>query len=667
MGQYTHLDAAGLRAWSSRALATATATAAMVDSFNVFPLPDLDTGSNVLLTLRGATGALAALPAYADTAEAARVLADGAVRAARGNSGLLISQVLLALAQTAASCPDARGLRPVELVAAYEAAAASTWAAVSRPVTGTLLSVARDAADAARENLEGGGPGHPPTLGDVAAAAALGAQESVVETSGLGHGPVDAGAAALMLLLTSLADTLTAPSGPDQHLPAGRGGLPAGEEQEGKDTFTPVAVQMLEDLAGAVSHVPAAVPRPGPARPGGPADGQGGGGAAVSTGEFEVMYLLEATTAQAAALRSRLETIGDSVGVVGTPDALGVGLFQVHVHTNAPRSALPRQGRARQVCVHHLQPTTPALTGAWDVAEPPLPAAAAAAGNVVSLERLAARRAAATRAGGTSLAGAGEGGTPPQRPGSVRQPAGGAASGREGSVTVGVVACTRVPGLIEVLARTGAVVVLDPQPEGVVRAVGDLAAPSVLVLPCDAAAADAAHEAARYLAARSLPVRVTAPGGQVTPDRPAGAGLPPQLIVADTDDDARVLAAAVALASRGRGEDVARLAAQASLAAMEVRTLALTGADAEPEAVAATVAQSLRGEDHLVTLVLGRDAPPDVAALTTAAVATHGVDTGPGLTTDPDAPETGADGPGGVDVTVYAGGQAAPDVLVAIQ
>ena len=81
------------------------------------------------------------------------------------------------------------------------------------------------------------------------------------------------------------------------------------------------------------------------------------------------MYLLEATAAQAAALRSRLEDVGDSVGVVGTPDALGVGLYQVHVHTDTPCVALPRGGRARQICVHHFHPTP--LVLAHD--EPPLP------------------------------------------------------------------------------------------------------------------------------------------------------------------------------------------------------------------------------------------------------------------------------------------------------
>lgn len=615
MGQHTHVDATALRQWAQRALDTASRTAAMVDSFNVFPLPDLDTGSNVLLTLRGAATTLETLPVSTDAATTARVLADGAVRAARGNSGLLVSQVLVALADAIAACPDHRGLRPVELVGAYEAAASQTWAAVSRPVTGTLLSVAKDAATAAREALLAADLTHHPTMAQVAGAAALGAQESVVETSGLGHGPVDAGGAALMLILTCLADVL------EETCPTDHAG-----------TYTPVAIQMLHDLAGAVRHVPTSGSQ---------------AGVPASTGEFEVMYLLEATTAQAGALRRRLETIGDSVGVVGTPDALGVGLFQVHVHTDTPRSALPRLGRARQVCVHHLHPTTPALTGAWDVAEPPLPPVAAAAGNVVSLERFASRRGSASISGALAFPASADPASP--------------AAGRA-SHGVGVVACTRVPGLLEVLARTGAVVVLDPSPEGIIRAVGDLSAVSVLVLPCDGQAADAAHQAARYLAARSLPARVTAPGGGPVGSGPANAvGQPPQVIVADTDDDARVLAAAVALASRNPDDGVAHLAGQASLAAADVRTLALSGPQADPEAVARTVTGAVHPGDRLVTVVLGRDCLPDVGAVVAAALAAQGEEI---LGQDPVSPSGGQDE---VEVAIHAGGQASPDVLVAIQ
>ena len=608
------VDAEALRTWFSLARDTAEATRSLVDSLNVFPVPDSDTGTNVALTLRSAVEALRLLPAGADAAQVSRAAADGAVRGARGNSGLLVSQALSALADEVAQAPDPSGLRPVELVHAYERIASTTWAAVSRPVTGT-----------------------PATVADIAAAAALGAQESVVETAGMGHGPVDAGGAALMLLLTALSDCLGEQAQAAGSVTTGVSGTAS------EATYTRVAHQMLIDLASSGTphgHLYDAQASPD-----------------ASTGEFEVMYLLEATASQAAALRRQLEAVGDSVGVVGTPDALGVGLYQVHVHTDTPRAALPRGGRARQVCIHHLTPTTMALAGGWDAAEPPLAfahPAQAQASNVISLERLAARRQRreAEREAGLR-AHPSQGGAPLPRP----------------QERVGVIACTRAPGLIEQLARTGAVVVLDPEREGIVRAVGDLGLAQVLVLPCDDDGAAAAHEAARYLAARAVPSVVSGPTGarlaaQVDPV--PGQGLnSPQLLVADTDDEARALAAAVAVAGSVPGgpggtgvttpesTSLTELARRASLAGAHMRTLAFDGAQAEAESVAFAVASLLRGDDELVTVILGRDALPDVGSLAATAVAQRA--------------ETLTGSAEAIEVVVHAGGQVAPDVLIAVE
>ena len=291
----THvLQGAAVRRWIALAEIVADQTRDLVDVLNVFPVPDADTGTNVLLTLRSASDALHRLGRAADAAQVARAAADGAVRGARGNSGLLISQALAAFADVCAEAPDPTGLRPVELVHVYEAMADTTWAAVSRPVSGTLLSVARDAATAARSALEEATASSPATLSLIAAAAAFGAQESVVETSGLGHGPVDAGGAAFMLLLTCLSDTI------DAMQDDGRGATEAPELRQGHEDadehapYTAVARQMLTDLAaGGVPH--SVGPEP----------------LGMSTGEFEVMYLLEATAVQAGQLRRDLERVGE--------------------------------------------------------------------------------------------------------------------------------------------------------------------------------------------------------------------------------------------------------------------------------------------------------------------------------------------------------------------
>lgn len=597
-----------VRAWLTQARRVAQATRGLVDSLNVFPVPDADTGTNVLLTVRSACEALALLPSSADLVQTSRTAADGAVRGARGNSGLLVSQALAALADVCAESADPTVLRPVELVHAYERIATTTWQAVSRPVPGTLLTVAQDAAAGARALLEESDATAPATVPALAAAAAFGAQESVVETAGLGHGPVDAGGAALMLMLTGLSDVVNATGTSQEH------------------PHTDVAWQMLTDLVAGATHGPGAQGADGPD--------------SFSTGEFEVMYLLEATAPQAAELRAALERIGDSVGVVGTPDALGVGLFQVHVHTDTPRAALPRAGRARQICVNHLHPTALAVSAPWEPV--PLPVTPAGeTGHVVSFERLAARRAQRESA---------------QRDESVRQhPSqyGGARGAgdeppRASRERVGVIACTRAPGLIEQLARTGAVVVLDPDRDGIVRAAGDLGLAQIAVLPCDPACAASAHEAARFLAARSAVSTVRGPG-----TAEAARSLPEavQLVVCDTDDEARVMAAAVAVA--GETSELVELARRAGQAAISVRTVALSGPEAEPDAVAGALTAALRPDDDLVTAVLGRDALPDVGALVSAAVGRY-------------CEEINA-APDSIEVVIHAGAQVRPDVLLAIE
>lgn len=631
------LQGAAVRRWIALAEIVADQTRDLVDVLNVFPVPDADTGTNVLLTLRSASDALHRLGRAADAAQVARAAADGAVRGARGNSGLLVSQALAAFADVCAEAPDPTGLRPVELVHVYEAMADTTWAAVSRPVSGTLLSVARDAATAARSALEEATASSPATLSLIAAAAAFGAQESVVETSGLGHGPVDAGGAAFMLLLTCLSDTIDAMQDADPtttDAPELRQGQQDADEHA---PYTAVARQMLTDLAaGGVPH--SIGPEP----------------LGMSTGEFEVMYLLEATAVQAGQLRQDLERIGDSVGVVGTPDALGVGLYQVHVHTDTPRAALPHAGRARQICIHHLHPT--ALVSSTD--EPPSPWGALDSdptGHVVSFERLAARR--AERKAKSVRMHPSQAAAP--RPAPAQAPHLAVRSRQSG---VGVIACTRAPGLIEQLARSDAAVVLNPDREGIARAAADLGASQVIVLPCDAACTEAAHDAARFLAARSAVSTVRPPagtrqagaaretarvGGQL--ERYAAEGI--QLLVCDTDDEARVLAAAVALAGRGEEAELTDLARRAWSAAAGLRTIALDGAQADAEAVARAVASALRPSDELLTVITGRNAGRDVGALAaSAAVGARGH-------------VVGED----VEVAVHAGGQEHPDVLIAIE
>ncbi|WP_341466865.1 hypothetical protein [Actinomyces lilanjuaniae] len=309
----------------------------------------------------------------------------------------------------------------------------------------------------------------------------------------------------------------------------------------------------------------------------------------------------------------------------------------------------------------------------------------------MSFERLAARRAqrraqsvrmhpsqAVPSRPGPGAVAEGSAAGPTSGPGPLLRP--------EARSRVGVIACSRAPGLVEQLARTGAVVVLDPDRDAVVRAAGDLGAAQVVVLPCDAASTQVAHEAARFLVARSAVSMTPTTTPTMTPTTsltPEGApralgsesaawrlGAPavsepggPQLVVCDTDNEARVLAAAVAVAGQGQGIPLTDLARRASQAGATMRTLRLAGAEAEPEAVVRAIHAALRPDDELLTVITGRHASRDVAALVVSALAQRSQVTGAQA---PDDAVTLAVTPG-VEVVVHAGGQEEPDVLVAIE
>ena len=107
------------------------------------------------------------------------------------------------------------------------------------------------------------------------------------------------------------------------------------------------------------------------------------------------------------------------------------------------------------------------------------------------------------------------------------------------------------------------------------------------------------------------------------------------------------------MAVAGRNEGLTALAGRAGRAAVRLRTLALNGPDAEADVVAVTADRALRPEDELVTVVLGRDAVPDVGALVAEAATRYG--------------ERIHGSHDAVEVVVHAGGQARPDVLLALE
>jgi DAK2 domain fusion protein YloV len=283
------LDSALLTGWARAATQALERHCAEIDRINVFPVPDGDTGTNLLLTMRSAAEALSERDAPDGPASrVAEALAAGAMRGARGNSGFILSQVLLGVAQAVAAVGGQAGGGHVLADALCRAHLLAT-AAVSRPRQGTVLSVlaaaARAAMVAAAARLEA-----------VAEAAASAAATALRATTGQlpelsRAGVVDAGGLGLYLILDALASVL--------------GGRPGAVELP--------AAPPDADTATVAGHVAG---NPGP-RP----------------DEYEVMYLLDGSDAErVAGLRAALDRIGDSVAVVGGAQADTGGLWNVHVH-----------------------------------------------------------------------------------------------------------------------------------------------------------------------------------------------------------------------------------------------------------------------------------------------------------------------------------------------
>src|SRR5919197_1250793 len=144
------IDAAPIDGEALRGLLVAGTTwlarnAAAVNALNVFPVPDGDTGTNMLLTMRAAVEAAAGAQST-EPAEVMRAAAQGAVMGARGNSGVILSQVIAGIARGLADAARCDG--PL-LARALEEGAETAYRAVTKPVEGTILTVARAAARAA--------------------------------------------------------------------------------------------------------------------------------------------------------------------------------------------------------------------------------------------------------------------------------------------------------------------------------------------------------------------------------------------------------------------------------------------------------------------------------------------------------------------------------------
>jgi DAK2 domain fusion protein YloV len=288
------LDSALLTGWTRAATQALDRHRAEIDRINIFPVPDGDTGTNLLLTMRAAEEAVRRVRrengdgSARGVAAVAGALARGALVGARGNSGMILSQVLRGVADAldaAVAGPTPAG---AVLADALCRAHRLATAAVSRPRQGTVLSVLDAAAGAAAA-------AGPDRLDDVALAAAEAAAGAVRATTGqlpelAKAGVVDAGGLGIYVVLDALAALVSGRSGTDR-LPAPVASVPK--------SARPRDVLVAQREGGRRGH------------------------------DYEVMYLLEDAPAdRVEALRAELQALGDCISVVGDGD----GLWNVHLH-----------------------------------------------------------------------------------------------------------------------------------------------------------------------------------------------------------------------------------------------------------------------------------------------------------------------------------------------
>jgi len=307
-----------LRRWCDRTLQALGAAREEIDALNVYPVPDGDTGTNLYLTFEAARAALYAADPQDETT-AWQALGRGALLGARGNSGVILSQLLRA------SAPHLAGTeRPAAeaLARALTAAADAGYESVGEPVEGTILTVARAAARAATKAAQDGDL--PATIHAATAAAreALAHTPEQLETLRRA-GVVDAGGRGLVVVLEAAETTLT-----------------------GQRAVSPAPVMGARQI-----------PVPTALRDDGGAPGDGPGDDLRPDGpSYEVMYLLDADDAAVPGLRRSLGPLGDSLVVVG-----GDGLWNVHVHVDDVGAAIEAgiaAGRPHRIRVTHFAEQT---------------------------------------------------------------------------------------------------------------------------------------------------------------------------------------------------------------------------------------------------------------------------------------------------------------------
>ena len=339
----SHLEAKELRHFMNQFFAALVAHREALNMLNVYPVPDGDTGTNMSMTAESVVNALKEIPEEAEITEITSSIAHGSLMGARGNSGVILSQVLRAFSAEIGSSgvldasSAARGLSE---------AAKAAYGAVMTPVEGTILTVVRESSEAAEVAYEGGGD-----LLTVVEAALEQGKDALARTPEMlpvlaEAGVVDAGGSGFLLLLDALLNVLD-----------GRP-LPEAPEISTSSTTSFHSESSVSLIEG---------PR------------------------YEVMYFLEADDDQIPSFKEAWSELGDSIVVVG-----GDRTWNCHVHTDDVGAAIEAGieiGRPYKIRVSDL--LEEAEEQAWvreqiaddqeDSVGPPVPCAVVAVANGVGI------------------------------------------------------------------------------------------------------------------------------------------------------------------------------------------------------------------------------------------------------------------------------------------
>jgi DAK2 domain fusion protein YloV len=258
-----------------------------INRLNVYPVPDGDTGTNMARTLDAVVKELEG--AAADMGGTCDAIAHGSLMGARGNSGVILSQVMRGLVAKLRGVTGGSATA-AEFADALKSASVASYEAVLKPIEGTILTVVRETADAAVVAASRG-----ENLVNMLRVARDAGREALANTPELlpvlkDAGVVDAGGAGFMLFIDSALHVVAGDALPEPEDVAG----PSAEQLE--------AVSLRAGADGAVD---------------------------VSELRYEVMFLLNLDDSQHRAFMTAWGEIGDSIVVVG-----GEGLYNCHIHTN---------------------------------------------------------------------------------------------------------------------------------------------------------------------------------------------------------------------------------------------------------------------------------------------------------------------------------------------